>query len=294
MAIRTAREYCQSIQKMKRKAYLGGKRIENLLENPTIKTIAEANAKVYELAEIPEYRDIMTATSHLIGERVSRALQIFQNTGDLVKRMEMALLTSQKLGTCNYRCPGCDALNALASVTWEIDKEKGTEYYQRFLNYVKFAQANDLVVSGAMTDTKGDRSKRPLEQDPDAYVHIVERTSEGIVVSGAKEHQSGAIIADETVVLPGLVCRKGEEDYAVAFAFTGGADGVSYISQYTPFTAEREAEENIWYLGNPYYGQRETCLIIFDKVFIPWDRVFMCGETEYTQRCIARFAKIHV
>ena len=293
MAIRTAEEYRQSIQKMKRKAYLGGKKLDNLMQDPTIKTIVEANVKVYELAELPQYRDVMTATSHLTGERISRALHINQNTDDLLKRAEMALLTSQKLGTCNYRCPGCDALNALASVTWEIDKKKGTEYYHRLCNYIKFVQANDLAVSGAMTDTKGDRSKRPLEQDPDAYVHIVEKTPEGIIVNGAKEHQSGSIIADETVVLPGIACRKGEEDYALAFAFTGGAEGVSYISQYTPFTAEREAEENVWYLGNPIYGQRETCLIIFDKVFIPWDRVFMCGEIEYTQRCIARFAKMH-
>ena len=293
MPIRTAREYRQSIQEMKRKAYLGGKRIENLMENPTIRTIAEANAKVYELAELPEYQDIMTATSHLTGERVSRALHIFQNTKDLLERAHMALLTSQKLGTCNYRCVGCDTLNALASVTWEIDKEKGTEYYQRLCNYVKYVQTNDLAVSGAMTDTKGDRSKRPLDQDPDAYVHVVEKTPEGIIVSGAKEHQSGAIIADETVVLPGLACRKGEEDYAVAFAFTGGTEGVSYISQYSPSTAEREVEENIWYLGNPLYGNRETCIIIFDKVLIPWERVFMCGETEYTQRCIARFSKTH-
>ena len=119
MAIRTAREYRQSIQKMKRKAYLGGKKLDNLMQDPTIKTIVEANVKVYELAELPQYRDVMTATSHLTGERISRALHINQNTDDLLKRAEMALLTSQKLGTCNYRCPGCDALNALASVTWE-------------------------------------------------------------------------------------------------------------------------------------------------------------------------------
>ena len=293
MAIRTAKDYRQSIQGMKRKAYLGGERIENLLENPTIKTIVEANAKVYELTEHPEYQDVMTATSHLTGERVSRALHIFQNAEDLVMRAKMALLTSQKLGTCNYRCVGCDMLSTLASVTWEIDKEKGAEYNQKLYNYVKFVQANDLAVSGAMTDTKGDRNKRPLEQDPDSYVHVIEKTPEGIIVSGAKQHQSGAIIADETVVLPGLACKRGEEDYAVAFAFTGGAEGVTYISQYTPFTAEREVEHNVRYLGNPIYGQRETCIIIFDKVFIPWERVFMCGETEYTQCCIARFAKTH-
>jgi len=73
MTIRTAEDYHQSVQGMKRKAYLGGERIENLLENPTIKTIVEANTKVYELTEHPEYQHVMTATSHLTGERISRA-----------------------------------------------------------------------------------------------------------------------------------------------------------------------------------------------------------------------------
>jgi 4-hydroxybutyryl-CoA dehydratase/vinylacetyl-CoA-Delta-isomerase len=184
-------------------------------------------------------------------------------------------------------------LPALAATTWEIDQDKGTEYHKRFTEYLRYVQDEDLVVSGSVTDTKGDRSKRPLDQDPDSYVHVAEKRSDGIIVSGAKQHATGAYAADMNLILPGLSCRRGEEYYALAFAIPNGSEGVTYIGQYNPYSIEREYTDDIRYIGNPIYGQRETCLIIFDRVFVPWERVFMCGEIEYTQRLITRFAKTH-
>ncbi|MBC7324963.1 MAG: aromatic ring hydroxylase, partial [Moorella sp. (in: Bacteria)] len=247
-----------------------------------------------ELSQEPAYQEIMTAVSPYTGGRISRCLHIAQSIHDLERRAEMALLTSQMLGTCNYRCVGADVLNALAGVTWEMDRDLGTDYHQRFLAYLKHLQENDLACSGAVTDPKGDRSKRPAQQsDPDVYVHVAEKKADGIIVRGAKVSQSGAIGCHETVVIPTMGMREGEEAFAVAFAVPNGAPGITYISQYTPFTAEREVVSDIRYLGNPEYGQRETCIMVFDNVFVPWERVFMCGETRYSGRLIARFAKTH-
>jgi 4-hydroxybutyryl-CoA dehydratase / vinylacetyl-CoA-Delta-isomerase len=293
MAVKTVDEYRDRISQLKPKLFIGGKRVEKLTDHPITKGIIEATAKVYEMTLDPQYTDIMTAQSHLTNETISRSLHIHQSTQDLVKRLEMARLSSQKLGTCNYRCPGNEMLPGLAATTWEIDKYKGTEYYKRFTEYLKYVQREDLVVSGSVTDTKGDRSKRPLDQDPDSYVHVKEKRSDGIIVSGAKQHATGAYAADESLVLPGLTCKKGEEDYALAFAIPNGAEGITYIGQHNPYSIEREHVADLRYIGNPIYGQRETCLMVFDHVFVPWDRVFMCGEIEYTQSFITRFAKTH-
>ena len=293
MAIITEDEYRERIARLTPRLFMGGKKVERLTEHPVTKGVIDATARVYELTMDPQYADIMTAKSPLTGEPISRALHIHQSNQDLQKRLVMARLSSQKLGTCNYRCPGNEMLPSLAATTWEIDQDKGTEYHQRFNEYLRYAQENDLVVSGSVTDTKGDRSKRPLEQDPDTYVHIVEKRADGIVVKGAKQHATGAYAADETLVLPGMSCRTGEEDYALAFVVPNGAEGVTYVAQYNPFSVEREYAEDIGHIGNPIYGQRETCLIIFDNVFVPWDKVFMCGEVEYTQKFITRFAKTH-
>lgn len=293
MAIITAKEYRERVERLRPRLFFGGRRVDRLMDHPVTRGVIEATARVYELTTDPAYAGIMTATSHLTGEPISRALHIHQSREDLFKRLEMARLSSQKLGTCNYRCPGNEMLPSLAATTWEIDRDRGTDYHQRFNAYLRYAQENDLVVSGSVTDPKGDRAKRPLQQDPDMYVHVVEKRSDGIVVNGAKQHATGAYAADETLVLPGISTRKGEEAYALAFVVKNGTEGITYIGQYNPFSVEREHETDIRTLGNPLYGQRETCLIVFDHVFVPWERVFMCGEVEYTQRFITRFAKTH-
>lgn len=293
MAIKTVEEYRQRISRLKPRLFIGGKRVEKLPDHPITEGVIEATARIYELTLDPQYSGIMTAESHLTGEPISRSLHIHQNCEDIEKRLEMARLSSQKLGTCNYRCPGNEMLPALAATTWEIDRDKGTEYHQRFTEYLRYLQKEDLVVSGSVTDTKGDRSKRPLDQDPDSYVHVVEKRPDGIIVSGAKQHATGAYAANESLILPGLSCRKGEEDYALAFAVPNGSEGITYIGQHNPYSMEREYADDIRYIGNPIYGQRETCVIVFDRVFVPWERVFMCGETEYSQRFITRFAKTH-
>jgi len=293
MALMTPAEYKRSIQQMKVNAYLDGRKVENLGENPVTRTVVEATAKLYELAADPRNEGVMTATSHLTGEKINRNLHVNRSREDLEKRADMALLTSQTLGTCNYRCVGCDSLNALASITTEVDRNKGTDYNKRFNNFLQRAQTNDLAVSGAVTDAKGDRAKRILEGDPDMYVHLVKKKADGIVVRGAKMHQSGAFSAHETVVLPGGALRKGEEDYAVAFAVPNSARGITYILQYNALSAEREKAEDIYHLGNPEFGQRETCLMVFDDVFIPDENIFLCGEVDFASGLIQRFAKTH-
>ncbi|OPY86544.1 MAG: 4-hydroxybutyryl-CoA dehydratase/vinylacetyl-CoA-Delta-isomerase [Smithella sp. PtaU1.Bin162] len=295
MALITSEEYLASVRKMKPRVYIGGKWLSNLLENPVTKSMVMANAAVYDLAQDQEYREIMVAASHLTGEPVSRNLHVARSIHDLDMRQEMALLTSQVLGTCNYRCVGCDALNSLASTTWEMDRELGTKYNERFSNWLKTAQSQDLAVSGAITDAKGDRKKRPPQQENrDVYLHLVEKRKDGIVVRGYKVSQSGAIGAHETIVLPGGGLKDDEADFALAFAVQNSSPGLSYICQYNAYSAEREMCGNdIDELGNPVYGQRETSTMVFDNVFIPWERVFLCGETKYAGRIVTRFAKAH-
>ena len=291
--LKTGEEYRQSVGAQKPRLFLGGKKITNVLEDSVMITSVEATAKMFDMAMEPRYSDVMTATSHLTGETVNRNLHISQSVADLEKRAEMALLTSQKLGTCNYRCVGCDCLNALASVTWEMDKTKGTDYHQRFNRFLTYLQDNDLACSGAVTDAKGDRSKKLQEVDPDMYVHVASQNEDGIIVRGVKLHQSGATVANETIVIPGGFLRPGEEKFAVAFAVANSTPGITYIAQHNAYSSEREACDDITELGNPLYGQRETCMMIFEDVFIPWERVFLCGETEFTGKIISRFAKIH-
>ena len=294
MALKTSKEYLESVKKLAPRVYCGGKWVKGLLNNKITRSMVMANAAIYELAEDPKNTEIMVGTSHLTGEPINRNLNVARNIHDLDMRQEMALLTSQTVGTCNYRCVGCDALNSLASTTWEMDRDLKTKYNERFNKWLAFAQANDLAVSGAITDAKGDRKKRPSQQDePDTFVHLVEKREDGIVVRGIKVSQSGAIGSHETLVLPGGALREGEEAFALAFAVQNGAPGLTYICQYNAYSAEREFCEDEAEIGIPVFGQRETSTMVFDNVFIPWERVFLCGETKFCGKMVTRFAKAH-
>ena len=115
-------------------------------------------------------------------------------------------------------------------------------------------------------------------------------------MSSLREHHqfiSGAYASHELMVLPQAAHFEGEEDYAIAFATPIDAEGITYVCQYSPYSAERDMADSIEELGNPVFGQRETAMIIFDNVFVPWERVFHCGEYPYSIKIVSRYAKTH-
>jgi len=295
VAIKTPEQYIDSIRKIKTNLFIAGKRIDDVTEHPNTKAVINAVAKTYELVLDPRYEELLTATSHLTGEKISRWCHVPRSLDDLGKRAQMNVLMSQVLGTCNVRCVGTEAVHALDSVTYAMDKKLGTEYHQRFNRFLRYMQENDLTANEPQTDVKGDRSKRPSEQaDPDLYLHIVEKRSDGIIVRGAKAHQEGNFASHYHFVCPPLIpLRKGEEDYALSFVIPAGTEGITYICQDSAMEAERRQAEDLGILGNPIYGSSVSSMTIFDNVFVPWENVFMCGEIEFTRGYLDLSSRLH-
>lgn len=294
MALMTPEQFEASLKGRKPKVFMNGKRVDSVLENPNTRTVVEANKASYQWALDPKYKDIMTCRSPLIGETVNRYTHVSASIDDLVAKARAGTFTSEMLGTCIYRCVGYDAFHSLAATTWEMDQKLGTEYYPRFTEYLKMVQKNDLSVAGALTEPRGSRKKRTLDwSDPYLSLKITEKRSDGIVVRGAKINISGAFASHELIVLPQSSHGEGEEDYAVAFAVPIDAEGITFICQYSPYSAERELADDIYELGNPLFGQRETSMVVFDNVFVPWERVFHCGESKFSGKFVSRFARTH-
>jgi 4-hydroxybutyryl-CoA dehydratase/vinylacetyl-CoA-Delta-isomerase len=175
-----------------------------------------------------------------------------------------------------------------------MDHDLGTDYHPRFMEYLKMVQRKDLSVAGALTEPRGKRSQKTLDwPDPYLSLKLVDKNKDGIVVRGAKINISGAFASHELVVLPQAAHFEGEQDYAIAFATPTDAKGLTYVCQYSPYSAERELADDLSELGNPVFGQRETSMVIFDDVFVPWERVFHCGECDYSLKLVSRFAKTH-
>ncbi|MGB2814592.1 MAG: 4-hydroxyphenylacetate 3-hydroxylase N-terminal domain-containing protein, partial [Dehalococcoidales bacterium] len=294
MALMTPEQFEESLKKLKPRVFMNGKKVTSVLENKNTRTVVEANKASYAWALDSKYKDIMSCYSPLIGETVNRYTHISASVDDLVKKAEAGTFTAEMLGTCIYRCVGYDAFHALASTTWEMDRDLGTGYHPRFLEYLKTVQRQDLSVAGALTEPRGERNKKTLEwPDPYLSLKMVDKNKDGIVVRGAKINISGAYASHELVVLPQGAHFEGEEEYAIAFATPVDAKGITFVCQYTPYSAEREQAEDLEELGNPVYGQRETSMVVFDNVFVPWERVFHCGEYAYSGKLVARFARTH-
>ena len=246
MPLMTPEDFEESLKSMRPRVYMNGKRIDNILENPNTRTVVESNKASYGWALEPKSKDVMSCYSPLIDDRVNRYTHVSTDIEDLVKKAEAGTFTAERLGTCIYRCVGYDAFHALAATTWEMDKDLGTEYQPRFIEFLKMVQLKDLSVAGALTEPRGRRDKKTLDwPDPYLSLKMVEKNDKGIVVRGAKINISGAFASHELVVMPQSSHRKGEEDYAVAFATPADAKGITYVCQFSPYSAEREMADDL-------------------------------------------------
>jgi len=276
------------LRSLKPTAYMFGEKLTDIVDNPRLRAGIEATGATYEMAELDP--DLMITTSPLINEPVSRFTLPPGNAEDLVARVKVNRKIANHVGTCHQRCTGLDCLSTLAIVTYDIDKKYGTEYYPRFMEFLKYMQKNDLTANAGVTDVKGDRSLLPYQQvDKDMFIHVVEKRADGIVVRGAKAHQTGSLSSHEIIVLPSRAMAKEDKDYALAFAVPADTKGLIHVVGRSSLDMR---ELDGCDIGNAYYSKYCPTLI-FDDVFVPWDRVFLCGETEFALDMVVKFSSFH-
>jgi 4-hydroxybutyryl-CoA dehydratase/vinylacetyl-CoA-Delta-isomerase len=284
------KDYIESLRGRNLKVFLFGELVAEPVDHPMIRPSINAIAKTYDLAL--QRPDLGTALSPFTGEPVNRFLHIAMSADDVVLQNKMQRRLGQLTGTCFQRCVGMDALNALYSVTCEIDEKHGTPYHARLKKFIKQMQQHNYVIGGAMTDVKGDRSKSPSQQaDPDLYVHVSRRTPEGVYIRGAKAHQTGCINSHWLIVMPTLRLEKDDVDYAIVGAMPVDADGITYV--YGRQSCDtRSMEEGEIDVGNQQYSGQEA-LVIFEDVFVPNELIFMDGETDFASMLVERFTCYH-
>ncbi|MEG2000257.1 MAG: 4-hydroxyphenylacetate 3-hydroxylase family protein [Evtepia sp.] len=292
MAMMTGAEYIESMRKLNKRVYMFGQKIENPVDDPILRPSLNSVRMTYDLAQDPNYQTLMTAISPLTGKRVNRFAHIHQSTEDLINKVKMQRLLGQVTGACFQRCVGMDATNAVFSTTFEIDQKYGTNYHENFKKFAIRCQEEDLVVDGAMTDPKGDRGLSPSQQkDPDLYLRVVERRPDGIVVRGAKAHQTGICNSHEVLVMPTVAMKPEDRDYAVSFSVPLDAEGLFMIIGRQSCDT-RKLEETTMDVGNSEFGGVEG-LVVFDDVFVPNECIYLNGETEFAGMLVERFAGYH-
>jgi len=291
MALKTPKQYIESL-KDGREVWVEGKRVSDVTTHHRFKAAIGHMALAYEMAQDPQHAPHCVTTCPETGETITGCYRVPQTIDDLKFRRETIYQTSRYAGGYipfgAVKEIGTDALFALRMVCTDIDKKYGTKYLERVVAFHHHCQKNDLSLAGAVTDPKGDRSLRPFEQPhPETYLRIVEKRKDGIVVKGAKCHITSAPMVNEMLVLPTRAMGKEDGDWSVAFAVPANAPGLKMIAN--PDHTPDDAFEYPLSALHPVIH----AMVIFDNVFIPNERIFLCGETEFAGALAVSFASWH-
>ncbi|MBO0849071.1 MAG: hypothetical protein J2P20_06405 [Pseudonocardia sp.] len=281
----TAADYRDSLKAYSPRVYVNGIRVEDVADAAVLAPGINAIGVTYDLAHDARYRHLMTAPG-VSGRPVNRMTHVDRSREDLLAKLEAVRLVCQESG-CAQRYLTHDALAALHQATFACDAEHGTDYHPRLLAYLRRVQEEDLTCAVAMTDAKGDRSRRPGAQpNPDVYVHISQRRPDGIVLRGTKAIVTGAPYVHEFLVMPCRTMRPEDADFAVACAVPVDAPGITIVARPAGRPGERAAT------FSHRYGQ-STAVVIFEDVFVPWERVFLAGECDAGESLTTTYATHH-
>jgi 4-hydroxybutyryl-CoA dehydratase/vinylacetyl-CoA-Delta-isomerase len=269
----SAADYRESLRAYRPRVFVNGSAVESVADEPLLRPGIDAVGITYDFAQRAEHLPLMTARQGTSGKIVNRMLHIDETSADLLAKLEAVRLVCRTSG-CAQRYLTHDAFNGIFQATKRADEAHGTDYHGRFLSYMHEAQDRDLTLGVAMTDAKGDRSKRPGQQaNPDVYVHIKERRPDGIVIRGTKAIVTGAPYMHEFLVMPCRTHTPEDAHFAVCCAVPVDAPGVTIVARPAGRPGEAAAK------FSAKYGQ-STGMVIFDDVFVPHERVFLAGETE--------------
>jgi 4-hydroxybutyryl-CoA dehydratase/vinylacetyl-CoA-Delta-isomerase len=288
MTVPTREQYLRALRALRPNVFKFGERIDDVTTHPATQRTVESHARCYDAAHDPELAGLYTTTSVFTGEPILRWNSMMQSPDHLIANMRLKRHNYHRTGTCTGAvCVGWNAQNVMWAVTQEMDRELGTDYQDRLKGWILSAQRQGLAVAGAMTDAKGDRSLKPSQQpDPDVNLRIVEARDDGVVIRGAKVMICGTAACHEIFLLPGGFYREADQDHALACVVPRDIEGLTIVEATHP-SDRRELEETA--AGEvPATGITQAYLL-FEDVFVPRERVFLCGEYAYTGKVIQYF-----
>jgi 4-hydroxybutyryl-CoA dehydratase / vinylacetyl-CoA-Delta-isomerase len=287
--LRTPQQYIASLRDG-RTVYYRGERVPDVTTHPEIAVGVRHAALEYASAQDPAHADLCVYADEQ-GKPSSRYWKLPEGPDDLIRRHAL-IDHGTRVGHGVFliiKEIGSDFLFAHTIVSHQMQEVLKAPYYERLRAYHRHVREQDLALAVAQTDAKGDRALAPSEQEhPDYYVRVVDRGKDGIVVRGAKAHTTDSVAANELIVIPTRAMSEADRDYAVAFAVPMNAKGLKLIA--SPFSTT--STSRFHHPVSAEHRMIET-LTVFDDVFVPWDRVFLCGEAPYAGALALGFVQFH-
>jgi len=273
--IRTGDEYRDSIRDG-REVYIDGEVVDDVTTHPAFKPIVDVRARIYDLAHDAETQDVMTYLDPQTGERNAVGLKPPVSRQDWEDKRVAVDTVLDDVGGVVIRV-GDETVGEMWSLAdgEDVLNEVDPRFAANIRRHIERAVREDPFHVSANTDPKGDRSKRPQDQDPDMLLHVVRETDNGIVVRGAK-YETAAAYANQAFAKPTIANWGDAElsDYAVGFIVDMGSPGMKHICR-TGFAGRGPVAD---YPLTNRFDEIDT-LVVFDDVEIPWENVLFYRHT---------------
>lgn len=288
--IKTGAQYIAEMKKMRPNVYKWGKLIEDVTTNPATAAHIKNVAMWYDKSCDPATEALYTTTSFLSGKKAHRWNTLMTTADDVFGNENMKRDGYRSCGSCmGPVCAGWTVMNALWGTTYDLDAANGTNYHERLKNFMIYAEEHALSMAGALTDAKGNRALKPSDQeDPDAYLHVESQDEKGVYISGYKIQICGVVGAQYIMVMPTSGLKEGNEKFAIAAAIPRDAEGLTIVETRRP--SDGRMEEEGW---DGIKSGTTQAYLIFDKVFVPHEHVFMNGEVKGAGSVIGNFTSLY-
>jgi 4-hydroxyphenylacetate 3-monooxygenase len=273
--IRTGDEYRESIRDG-RCVWIDGERVSDVTTHPAFRPIVDARARIYDMAHDPATHERTSYVGAETGERCPTGARLPHTREDwYAKRAAVDTVLDDLAGIVTR--VGDETVGEMWSLYdgQDVLDEIDPQFSEHIRHHVRHAELADPFHVSANTDPKGDRARRPQDQDPDVLLHVAGETDSGIIVRGAK-FETAAAYANQAFVKPTIGDWGSQElsDYAVGFIADMGAPGIRHICR-SSFAQRGSAED---YPLSGRFDEIDT-MIVFDDVEIPWENVLFYRHT---------------
>ena len=274
MGARSGSNYLSSLKKLNAEIWIGGERAGEVTAHPAFKNCARSIASLYDMQM--EHPEQMT---YRVEEGGRAGLSFIQpkNAEDLRKRTRMMAAWANFSGGMLGRTP--DYLNAsIAAMAASRDFFAASDprFGDNIANYYKKARDHDWCATHTLVNPRASRAQGWAgNTDEELALRLVEKTGDGIIVKGARMLATLAPLSEELLVFPSTVLKAetSAEPFALAFAIQCNAKGLKFICR-------DSFDPNRSHFDYPLSSRFEEmdCVVIFNDVLIPWERVFICGD----------------
>ncbi|WP_299087371.1 4-hydroxyphenylacetate 3-monooxygenase, oxygenase component [uncultured Metabacillus sp.] len=279
------KQYLARMNQLKPEVWIKGEKIKgNLSMHPAYKGAMMTKAALYDLQVHPELINNMTYRSPKTNDRVGLSFLQPKSKEDLEARRHMIKIWATKTAGMMGRTP--DYLNTVLmtlAASASILNDQDEEFSKNLINLYEMAREKDLSFTHSFINPQVNRSSSYVEQSAQPIaLTIMKKTSDGLIVNGARLLATQGGMTDEVFVLPSGSYPM-DEEYAFSFSIPTDTKGLKFVCRESYY----QGESTVNYPLSSRFHEMDT-IMIFDKVLVPWERVFFYHRQDIAQKLFSK------